>query len=254
MIGSFLKHYGKGKIQQGIRGLNDAIVSFDPEGATEAAIQEMQENFDTINIEFSKAKQEWQREDGEAVAIVKLYDKRVAAAEHISGQLDTAKGGTKTQLDTALNQLLGELESMTPDVDREKEEAVDAREIMDELDATVVMYAEKLKTARSQMKSATRNMAKAKAQGERASARADRASVAAGLKESVGGLSSALESMNRQAADAQAQADAANRKADLLGPTKLEDNDAIAAAMAAVSGDTPAPTSAKDRLAALKRA
>lgn len=254
MIGSFLKHYGKGKIQQGIRGLNDAIVSFDPEGATEAAIQEMQENFDTINIEFSKAKQEWSREENEAKAIVTLYNKRVAAAEHISGQMEKAKGGTKSQLDAALNQLLGELESMTPDVDREKEEAADAKDIMDELDATVVMYAEKLKTARSQMKSAARGMQKAKAQTERAEARAERAQVAAGLKESVGGLSSALESMNRQASDAQAKADAANRKADLLGPTKLEDNDAIAAAMAAVSGDTPAPTSAKDRLAALKRA
>jgi chromosome segregation ATPase len=143
---------------------------------------------------------------------------------------------------------------MTPDVDREKEEAADAKEIMDELDATVVMYADKLKTARSQMKSATRNMEKAKRSEERAEMRADRAAVAAGLKANVGGLSSALESMNRQASNAQAKADAADRKAKLLGPTKLEENDAIAAAMAAVSGDTPAPTSAKDRLAALKRA
>jgi len=254
MIGSFFKHYGKGKITQAVRGLNDAIVAFDPEGATEAAIDEMQESFDKINIEFSKAKQEWTREDAEASAIVTLYDKRVAAAEHISGQLETAKGGTKTQLSTALDQLLSQLESMTPDVDREKEEAVDAKEIMDELDETVKMYADKLKTARTQMRSAARNMEKAKRSEERAEMRADRAAVSAGLKANVGGLSSALESMNRQASDAQAKADAADRKAKLLGPTKLEDNDTIAAAMAAVSGDTPAPTSAKDRLAALKRA
>lgn len=251
MFSKFLKHYGKGKIQQGIASLNDAIVSFDPEGATEAAIQEMEENFDNINKEFSKAKQEWSREQGEADAIVKLRDQRMAAAEHISGQLEADP--ENSQLNDALNQLLDALEEMSDDIEREVEEAVDAKEVMDELDATVKMYADKLKTARSDMKKAANTMEKAKRQEERAKDKADRAAQQAGLKSSVGGLSSALESMNRQAQEAQAGADAAKRKADLLSTTKVEENDAVAAAMAAVTGEAPKATSAKDRLAALRK-
>jgi len=251
MFSKFLKHYGKGKIQQGIQSLNDAIVGFDPEGATEAAISEMEENFDSINREFSKAKQEWSREQGEADAIVKLRDQRMAAAEHLSGQLENDPDNA--QLNAALNQLLDALEEMSDDIDREIEEAVDAKEVMDELELTVKMYADKLKTARSDMKKAANTMEKAKRQEERAEEKAARAAQQAGLKSSVGGLSSALESMNRQAQEAQANADAAKRKADLLSTTAVEENDAVAAAMAAVSGEAPKPTSAKDRLAALRK-
>jgi len=39
----------------------------------------------------------------------------------------------------------------------------------------------------------------------------------------------------------------------LLTPVQVEDNDAVKAAMAAVSGESPAPTSARDRLAALRK-
>lgn len=251
MFAKFIKHYGKGKIAEGITALNDAIVSFDPEGATEAAIAEMEENFDSLNKEFSKAKQEWSREQKEADTIVALYEQRLAAASHIQTQLET--DADNAQLNEALTQLIDTLEGMSDDVEVEKEEAVDAKEVMDELGATVKMYADKLKSARSDMKKAARSMEKAERQQERAEAQADRAAQMAGLKKETSGLGSALESMNRQAAEAQAGADAAKRKADLLGPSKVEENDAVAAAMAAVSGAAPAPVSAADRLAALRK-
>ncbi len=251
MFSTFLKHYGKGKIQQGIASLNDAIVSFDPEGATEAAIQEMEENFDKINREFSKAKQEWSREQGEADAIVKLREQRMAAGEHIATQLEN--DSENEQLNDALNQLVEALEEMSDDIGRELDEAVDAKEVMDELDETVKLYATKLKSARTDMKKAANTMKKAQRQEERAQERASRAAQSAGLKSSVGGLSSALESMNRQAQEAQASADAAKRKADLLSTSKVDENDTVAAALAAVSGDVVKPTSAKDRLAALRK-
>jgi len=251
MFSKFLKNYGKGKFVQGVAALNDAIVSFDPEGATEAAIAEMEENFDSINKEFSKAKQEWAREQKEADVIVELRDKRMAAAEHISGQLEGNEDNV--QLNEALDQLLTALEEMSDDIDREVEEAQDAKEVMDELDATVKMYADKLKSARSDMKKAANAMSKAKRQEERAEEKASRVAEMAGIKSSVGGLSSALESMNRQAQEAQAGADAAKRKADLLSTTSVDENAAVAAAMSAVSNEAPKATSAKDRLAALRK-
>lgn len=62
-----------------------------------------------------------------------------------------------------------------------------------------------------------------------------------------------VDLVKRQATEAQARADAAKRKAELLGPAKVEENDAVAAAMAAASGEPPVPTSVTDRLAALRK-
>ena len=251
MFGRFLKHYGKNKIVDGIKALNDAIVAFDPEGATEAAIAEMEENFDRINVEFSKAKQEWMREQKEADEIVALYEKRLAAAEYLEKQLQ--EDPSNEEVSAALTKLVETLEEMADDVQREKDEAADAKEVMDELEATVKMYATKLKTARADMKKAQRAMEKAKRQEERAKEQAERASVAAGLKETTSSLSSALESMNKQAAEAQANADAAKRKAQLLSKTSVEDNDVISQALNAVSGKPTEPSSISDRLNALRK-
>ena len=251
MFAKFLQHYGKKKLMDGVQGLNDAIVSWDPEGATEAAIAEMEEKFDEINKQYSQAKTVWTKEDGEAKAIVAVRDQRMAAAELLSEQL--AADPDNAEIEAGLNGLLEALEEMQEDMAIEIEEADDAEDLMKELGETVKMYASKLKSARRDMTRASNNMAKAKAKEERAKASADRAAQAAGLKSTSGGLSSALESMNRQAQDATDSADAASRKAELLGDKKVESNDAVAAAMAAVSGEAPTATSIADRMAALRK-
>jgi chromosome segregation ATPase len=251
-FGNFLKHFGKGKIEGAASSLQDAIVGWDPEGATEAAISQMEENFDNINREFSKVKQDWHKEQLEADTIVALYNQRLAAAEHLQCQV-TAGGSGSKKAEAGLVTLLGSLEEMQADVEIEKSEAVDAKSLMNELQQTVDMYAEKLKNSRRDIKKASNTMARAKRQEERAEATAQRAAEAAGISKSANGLGSALESMQRQANEASANADAANRKAQLLGPTVAEDNDAVKAAMAAVSGESAGPTSIADRLAALKQ-
>ena len=93
MFGRFLKNYGKTKIMDGVQGLNDAIVSWDPEGATEAAIAEMEENFDEINKQYSQAKSVWEKEDREAREIVAVRDQRMAAAEALSAARPGSRGG-----------------------------------------------------------------------------------------------------------------------------------------------------------------
>jgi len=131
-----------------------------------------------------------------------------------------------------LSQLVETLESMAPEVRREKEEAEDAKEVMDDPEVTVKLYAENLRTARSQLKAAARTMEKAKRDEERAAMKAERAARLAGLKQNSSILGSALESMNKQAAEAQARTDAAKHKAELLGPTKVEDNAIVKQALA----------------------
>ena len=249
---AFWKNLGKNKVKDAGRALQGAIVSWDPEGATEAEIATMEEQFDSVNKQFAEAKQAWQKEQGEADEIQATYNQRVAAAERLAAQVEAGGKGSKAA-EEGLELLLTELEDMQEDVAIEAEEAEDAKLLMDDLQETVQMYADKLKTARRDLKKAANQMERAEAQAQRAEARADRAAVEAGLKDASNGLGTALEAMNRKAADAKADADAANHKAKLLGKSDATENDAVAAALAAVSGEDAPATSAVDRLAALRK-
>ena len=250
LLGRFLKSYGKNAITEATQAMTDAIVKFDPEGASEAEIEAMEEQFDQVNREYSKAKQEFEKEQKEADAILELREQRLAAAGILSEKAEAGDAAAAEGLD----QLLTALEDMEDDIEREVEEANDAKEVMAELDETVKLYATKLKTARSDMRRARQAMQKAEKQAERAEEKAARAARIAGLRKETSGLGSALASMNKQAEEAKAKADAAARKAALLGKSSVEQNDAVAAAMAAATGEggADAPVSAKDRLAALR--
>lgn len=253
MIAKFIKHYGVNQFKQLSGALNDAIVAFDPEGATEAAIAEMEENFDKVNKEYSIAVQEYKKEQAEADAITKLSDQRIAAAEHIQSQLESDPDNA--QLNEALEQLVTALEEMAPDIERETDEAAYAKEVMDDLKLTVDMYAQKLKEARTALKQAAQTMDKSKRQAARAKEQANQAAMRAGLRSGGDGLCSALASMNKQAAAAEADADAAKRKARLLNPTAVNGNSAVDDAMALVSGNPSKTASASiaDRLNAFKK-
>lgn len=241
---SFFKHYGITKAKTLINEVSGAIIAFDPEGASEAAIAEIEEKFDKLNVAFSKAKATWIKEDKEAEVIVALYNQRLAAAEHL--QADPSKA-------EALERLVTIIEGMQGDVDREQQEAAEAKIEMNELEVVVVQFSDKLKSARNTVEKAKSAMLKANTIKERARDAESAARVAAGLSSSASGLSSALDHMNALAEKSMVEADAATRKASLLRPTKVEDDSDIKAAMLAVSGKLPAPTSIADRLALLKK-
>lgn len=241
----FFKHYGIQKTKDLVNLLGEAIVKFDPEGATEAAIAEIEEKFDKLNLAFSKAKKTWEKEQQEAETIVALYNQRLAAAEHLQAMPDKA---------SALNQLLTVLEEMLPDVEREKQEAADAKQYMTELEQLVLQYAEKLKSARHTVEKAKKAMERATFLKQQAEDKAEAAKMASGLSGSASSLSSAIGHMENLAQASLAAADAANRKASLLQPVSVEDNPDIKAALDAVTGKTTTVSTLTDRLAALKSA
>jgi hypothetical protein len=240
----FFANYGIQKGKDLMRVLGEAIVKFDPEGATEAAIAEIEQKFDELNLAFSKAKQTWKKENDESESIQKLYNQRLAAAEFL--QQDPTKAD-------ALNQLLTILEDMLPDVKREKQEAEEAKNDMDQLELLVNQYAEKLKQARNTVENARKAMERAELQKQRAKDAADAAAMAAGLSQKTSELSIALDHMNKLTVQANTEADAANNKTRLLQPTKVEENPDIKAAMDAVAGKTVSPSSIEDRLSLLKK-
>ena len=242
------------KANQAVSAGIEALIRWDPKSATEAELRTMEQHLDDLGMQVAQARQSFNREEKEADTIQALSDQRMAAAEQLQAQAtastDTARKGA---LEKSLGILVGMLEQMAPDVDREKQDAKDAREFLNMLEGAYADAGGKLKAARNELERAQRDMARAAQQNQTAQQQAEAARRAAGLTQTTSSLTVALKTMQEVAAKDLASADAAMAKARMLRPSKPEEDDAnISAALAAASGKAPVPTNLGDRLAALK--
>jgi chromosome segregation ATPase len=255
MIVPFIRNLAGVKTDQAARGALEALVRWDPRAATEAELRTMEQHLDDLGIQVAQARAAYDRERGEADAIQLLSQQRMAAAEQLERQLAGEADPTrKAALERSLATLVEMLERMAPEVDRERQDAVDAQEFLEALERTYAEAGQKLKAARAELERAQRDMGRAAQQREMAQRRAEAARQAAGLTSSTSGLSVALKAMRESAARDLAHAEAASSKAGLLQPTRPERDDPnIAAAMAAASGASPRPAAISDRLAALRQ-
>jgi DNA repair exonuclease SbcCD ATPase subunit len=188
------------------------------------------------------------------VAIKGLLQQRMAAAEQLERQRTVEPAPErKAALEKSLATLVGMLEQMTPDVEREAQDETEAQEFLATLEKTYAEAGAKLRAARSQLERAQRDMGRATQRREMAERQAEAARQAAGLSHTTNSLNTALKAMQDAAARDLMAAEAAGAKARLLKPTQPEEDDPnIAAALAAASGARPLPQSLSDRLAALK--
>jgi phage shock protein A len=252
---SFIRNLVGVKTDQAVNSAVEAIVRWDPKSATEAELRTMEQNLDQLGMQVAQARSAYDREKREADTIVQLSSQRMAAAEQLQHRMDAETDpGRKSGLGASLNTLVGMLEQMAPDVQREKQDAVDAGQFLEMLESTYQQAGQKLKSARSDLSRAERDMGRAEQQRDIAAQRAEGARQAAGLSNATSGLGVALKAMQDNAARNLAQADAANAKARLLTPTRPEQDDPnIAAALVSASGLLPAPTDLGGRLAALRQ-
>jgi chromosome segregation ATPase len=253
MLG-FIRHFTGVKADQAMQAGIEALVRWDPKGATEAELRAMEERLDELGLEVAQARAVYDREKKEADAIQTLLNQRMAAAELLQTQMAVEiEPLRRASLEKSLNTLLDLLEQMTPDVERETSEAVDAQDFLAMLESTYSDAGNKLKSARSELQRAERDMKRAEQQRELAERQAESARRAAGLASTTSGLSVALKAMNDAAARDLAHAQAATAKAKLLAPSRPEQEDPnLAAALAAASGQLLPAHSAVDRLARLK--
>jgi phage shock protein A len=251
---AFIRNLLGVKTDQAVNGAIQAIVRWDPQSATEAELRTMEQYLDDLGRQVAQARMSFDKEKREADAIQLLSQQRMAAAEQLNRQMEgEADPGRKAALERSLGTLLGLLEQMAPDIDREKQDAEDARSFLESLEEAYNQAGRKLKTARDELMRAQRDMGRAAQRREMAEQRAEAARQAAGMSGAASGLSVALKAMQDSAARDLAAAEAAAAKAKLLQPTQPEKEDPnIAAAMARVSGAGPVPTSLSDRLQALR--
>ena len=252
---SFIRNLVGVKTDNAVQGAVEAIVRWDPKSATEAELRTMEQHLDQLGRQVAEARQSFNREKKEADTIELLSQQRMAAAEQIQARMTAeTEPARKAELERSLGTLVTMLETMAPDVQREKEDAVDAQDFLRSLEDTYQQAGQKLRSARDDLSRAQRDMGRADQQRDMAERRAEAARQAAGLSGATSGLSVALKAMQDNAARDLAKAESANMKAKLLAPTRPEQDDSnIAAAMAQVQGKLPAPTNLSDRLAALKQ-
>ena len=251
---AFLKNLAGVKLDSAAQAGIEALVRWDPKSASEAELRTMEQNLDALGQEVALARQGYDREKREADTIQALSHQRMAAAEQLQQQMNNESDPTrKAAVEKSLTTLVGMLEQMTPEVEREKQDETDAKDYLQMLEQTYAEAGGKLKTARSELERAQRDMARAAQQREQADRQAEAARRAAGLASQTSGLTVALKAMQDAAQKDLASADAQMSKARLLRPTRPEQDDPnIAAALAAASGKPPVPTSLTDRLAALR--
>ncbi|MCE5333596.1 MAG: hypothetical protein LLG06_03305 [Desulfobacteraceae bacterium] len=232
------------------------LVTLDPETATEAQIAEFSDQLRKASEELARARAGYQKEQKEANEIQMLYNKRLQAATILEAQAaEAADPGQKASIQASLEKMINMLESMAPDVEREKRDAEDAKQLMDELTGFVEESARALKEARSRLDHAKSEMRRAELEQQRAEKRAKTAEVLAGIKKSGGTFNVALDAMQKKADESRVKADAATTRSSLLTPTNVEQDDThIAAALAKASGQPePGTQSISERLAALKK-
>src|SRR5262252_8821361 len=238
------------KADKAVQAGVEALVRWDPQSASEAELRTMEQHLDDLGRQVATARQSYDREQKEADAIQALSQQRMAAAEQLQRQIAAEPDATrKASLEHSLETLVTMLEQMTPEVDREKKDVVDAKDFLEMLEKTYAEAGGKLREGRAQLERAQRDMARAGQQRQMAEQQADAARRAAGLTTTTSSLNVALKAMQDSAARDLANAEAANMKAKLLKPTQPEQDDAnIAQAMDYAAGKPAAPTSLSDRL------
>jgi hypothetical protein len=254
---TFFSAFGKEKLNQVSQGIAQRIVAWDPETATEAEIEEMISQLDKVTGEAGQALTIYDKEQKEADAIKKNFERYMSAAELLNQQMDDAKTKGDTakadDLNGSLGKVVADLEKMRPEVDREVREAEEAKAYYEDLKQVAQIAADKVKSARTMLEQAKRDMKRAELQQQQAQAKAERSEHLAGLKTETSSLGVALASMNKQAEEARSKAAASEMKAKLLTPPETKADENIEAALKMVSGEPQKEANFADRLAALKK-
>ena len=179
----------------------EALVRWDPQSASEAELRTMEQHLDDLGRQVATARQSYDKEQKEADAIQALSQQRMAAAEQLQRQIAAEPDATrKAQLEHSLETLVTMLEQMTPEIEREKKDAVDAKDFLEMLEKTYAEAGGKLRQGRSELERARRDMARAGQQRTVAEQQAEAARRAAGLTSATSSMTVALKAMHEAAA------------------------------------------------------
>ena len=248
----FVKKLAGVKAEDAGQTIVEKLVEMDPTAATEAQLRVMEEDIDKLTSEVAKARTEYNQEQKDVDEIITLESQRMKAAEILQAKLE--EDPENADLISGLNDTLDLLEKMQPEIQREKDEAIEAKSFLDEIEGLLQERVAQVKDAKATLKSAARDMEKAKVAKARETDRAKRMGSISGMRDKSSSLTIAVDAMKKRAEKDKAATDASKMKRELLSGSTEKKNSAVEAAMAEASGTTsPSSMTAAERLAALKK-
>ncbi len=239
---------GKKLFQNARNGVKEVVAQWDPAFATDLEIEQMEQEFDKINAEVTRAKREMEREVREYREKRFAYDQILASAKILQEQGKTDKA--MAQMERA--------EAMVPDLEKEKAEADEATEYFAAMQKELNEFARKITEGKQTIENKRRQAEMAKLKAEREDRKAENAKVLAGLKERTSGMASLAQIYDKQRDQAEQRADANKRKAEVFTSaapsSEKEEDPEIAAAMAAAKGTPAVATETfEEKMARLKK-
>lgn len=251
IFGKFAKRKAE-KINQDFKV---ALLKADFDTMTEAQLDELEETLNDATKELADAKRSFDKEVAEADQIEAAYQKKLKAAELLEAKVAAEENpDTKASIEASLTSLLAGLEEMVPEVEREAQEADDAKRDVEELTELVNTAASNLKNARKRLTGMKRELDRAERDEAKAKKRADNAAVIAGIKKQTDSMGGVFDTLQGEIDKKKTSAESARIKAESLRTVKTEEDPHIAAALAEASGEQDtSKVSLSDRLAALKK-
>lgn len=224
----------------------------------ESQIMQYEEALNQVSVLAAKAERTYKKEQEEFAAAEASYNEKLADANTCQQQIlsTSITLELKHKLENHLNSLLDEIEGMKPELDREKQEALDAYEHYNMLKETVEIKAGQLAQAKDALKNARRKNQALDAQLNRAKEREEQQKVLLGIREQVSTVDSVLNAINSDTAKKEQELAALRLRTNALKehekPSSATMDPEVAAALG--KGASGAPVrSAADRLAALQK-
>jgi len=151
------------KADKAVQAGVEALVRWDPQSASEAELRTMEQHLDDLGRQVAMARQSYNREQKEGRSDFKRYhisawSRRSSWKKQIAAETDPTR---KAGLERSLATLVTMLEQMTPEIEREKKDAVDAKDFLETLEKTYAEAGGKLRQGRSELDRARRDMARA---------------------------------------------------------------------------------------------
>ena len=235
-LSAFSAAYLTEKLGNGFDGLIGAIVSLDPEGATEAQLNMMKSDLEKAALKFATLNQNKQKELKEAVEAKDIYElaKKLAGVTMRKINDSATKEEDKIRLQEKLSKLIDEAESKK------------TTRLVDLLESIVDSKYAAIETAKRALSSAKTNMAMANAQKDAFKLEED---IQKMQKGSSNTLNVALNAMNKKADEVNAELDAKKKIASLEKGSDIMNDDELKALLSEDEGKVE--PSLEDRLAAL---
>ena len=257
-MGSFfqtIKQYLGVKMDQVQDSAVSTLVKLDTDSAIEAEVRRLEHELDKATDDYVQAKRGYDREQKEADLANSNYNRMLAAAEDLDGQAKAAEAEGKPEaaaIRASLDKLVTRLEELRPELEREVEEAKQAKAYMEQLEQFLGALKKELQNYKGEVEKAKRGMQSAELQSKMAQKLEEQTMKLAGLQQRSSNLKIVLNKINQQTEESTDRAAKAKIKTEMFTTKKEDEDPLVAAAMEKASG-TPKPTATADRLAALRK-